>query len=172
MKVRVTLYANNIIDKHLVAVAKDAGKLQNKLHSLGVSILKVWHDTPKAKLEEANEVAVARINALQGASPYHQAAIAKWVGMYTPFVWNKEEKVWVSHSTNNQLMGKDFMAARDNPFWTVSPPPQPKPMDLFAEVEKLIQKATKHREKPVEGDVINPSAVTALREVLAFRQAA
>jgi hypothetical protein len=61
-------------------------------------------------------------------------------------------------------MGKVFIAARDNPFWKVAPAPKVNPLDLTAEIARLIKKAEKRIDDPVDGDVIDMAAMKFLRE--------
>jgi len=151
------------IDGAIVAVAKDAGSLQQKIHNVAVSILKVWHDS-NADVE-AMQKAFERLNALQSASPYHANAFAVWVGVQLPMAkWSDESKAWYAHSDDAKLMGKVFIAARDNPFWKVAPAPKVNPLDLAAEIARLIKKVEKRIETPVEGDVIELASLKFLRE--------
>jgi len=151
------------IDGAIVAVAKDAGSLQQKIHNVAVSILKVWHDS-NADVE-AMQKAFERLNALQSASPYHANAFAIWVGIQLPMAkWSDESKSWYVHSDDAKLMGKVFIAARDNPFWKVAPAPKVNPLDLAAEIARLIKKVEKRIETPVEGDVIELASLKFLRE--------
>jgi len=151
------------IDGAIVAVAKDAGSLQQKIHNVAVSILKVWHDS-NADVE-AMQKAFERLNALQSASPYHANAFAVWVGVQLPMAkWSDESKAWYAHSDDAKLMGKVFIAARDNPFWKVAPAPKVNPLDLSAEIDRLIKKAEKRIDAPVEGDVIALASIKFLRE--------
>ena len=114
------------IDSAIVAVSKDAGSLQQKIHNVGVSILKLWYDSN-------GDVDVMH-------------------------------KAWYAHSDDAKLMGKVFIAARDNPFWKVAPAPKVNPLDLNAEIARLIKKAEKRMDAPVEGDVIDPASLKFLRE--------
>ena len=151
------------IDGAIVAVAKDAGSLQQKIHNVAVSILKVWHDS-NADVE-AMQKAFERLNALQSASPYHANAFAVWVGVQLPMAkWSDESKSWYAHSDDAKLMGKVFIEARDNPFWKVAPAPKVNPLDLSAEIDRLIKKAEKRIDAPVEGDVIALASIKFLRE--------
>jgi len=162
-KIITTTYKCAQIDGAIVAVAKDAGSLQQKIHNVAVSILKVWHDS-NADVE-AMQKAFERLNALQSASPYHANAFAVWVGVQLPMAkWSDESKAWYAHSDDAKLMGKVFIAARDNPFWKVAPAPKVNPLDLSAEIARLIKKVEKRIETPVEGDVIELASLKFLRE--------
>ena len=162
-KIITTTYKCAQIDGAIVAVAKDAGSLQQKIHNVAVSILKVWHDS-NADVE-AMQKAFERLNALQSASPYHANAFAVWVGVQLPMAkWSDESKSWYAHSDDAKLMGKVFIEARDNPFWKVAPAPKVNPLDLSAEIARLIKKVEKRIETPVEGDVIELASLKFLRE--------
>jgi len=162
-KIITTTYKCAQIDGAIVAVAKDAGSLQQKIHNVAVSILKVWHDS-NADVE-AMQKAFERLNALQSASPYHANAFAVWVGVQLPMAkWSDESKSWYAHSDDAKLMGKVFIEARDNPFWKVAPAPKVNPLDLSAEIDRLIKKAEKRIDAPVEGDVIALASLKFLRE--------
>ena len=147
------------IDAQIVRVGKDATSLQQKIHNVAVSILKVWHDDKDALK------AVARINALQDASPYHTRAFSVWVGMMLPLQWADENKVWFG-DVDGVLTGKQFMAARDLPFWKASPPPVAKPFIMADELQKILDKAQKRVDDPKDGDVVNVAAFKHLREAL------
>jgi len=162
-KIITTTYKCAQIDGAIVAVAKDAGSLQQKIHNVAVSILKVWHDS-NADVDVMQK-AFERLNALQSASPYHANAFAIWVGIQLPMAkWSDESKSWYVHSDDAKLMGKVFIAARDNPFWKVAPAPKVNPLDLAAEIARLIKKVEKRIETPVEGDVIELASLKFLRE--------
>ena len=166
-------YKANQIDEAIVSLGKEAKTLQQKIHNLAVSILRVWQEGSAAKsisdedaLVAAN-VAADRLNKLQAASPYHSNAFSKWVGMMTDLIWNDDEKVWKAAANASRMMGKPFMQARDNPFWTVSPPSAPKPFIMYLELERIVNKAVKHSgEKAVDGDAFNTEALNKVREAM------
>jgi len=163
------------IDGAIVAVAKEAGSLQQKIHNVAVSILKVWHDSNRKNGDYVDVMhkSFDRLNALQAASPYHANAFATWVGVQLPMAkWSDESKAWYAHSDDAKLMGKVFIAARDNPFWKVAPAPKVNPLDLTAEIARLIKKAEKRIDAPVEGDAIDMAAMKFLREARDVQSAA
>ena len=151
------------IDAQIVRVGKDATSLQQKIHNVAVSILKVWHD--EKGVDGAALKAVARINALQDASPYHTRAFSVWVGMMLPLQWADENKVWFG-DVDGVLTGKQFMAARDLPFWKASPPPKAQPFIMADELQKILDKAQKRADDPKDGDVVDVAAFKHLREAL------
>ena len=157
------MFKDNEIDAQIVKVNDNAMSLQQKIHNVAVSILKVWHD--EKDVDGAALKAVARINALQDASPYHTRAFSVWVGLMLPLEWSKENKVWYCDK-DTILKGKPFMAARDLPFWKASPPTVAKPFIMADELQKILDKSIKRAEKPKDGDVVNVAAFKHLREAL------
>ena len=166
----IKLIPDSEIEKFIGAVQKDAERLQNKIHRVGVSILKVWHDgydkNDPAKTQAAAQLAAERLTALGNASPYHRNAFFRWVTLLG-LHWADEGKTWFAHAgENNRLMGKKFIEMRDKPFWEVSPPPQAKPFIMMAELQRLIDKAAKHVKDPVEGDEVDVKALNKLRRAM------
>jgi hypothetical protein len=157
------MFKDNEIDAGIVKIAKDAETFQQRIHNYAVSILKVWHD--EKGVEGAALKAVARINALQDASPYHTRAFSVWVGMMLPLEWADENKVWFG-DVNGVLTGKMFIAARDLPFWKASPPPQAQPFIMADELQRILDKAVKRAEKPKDGDVVDVAAFKHLRDAI------
>ena len=151
------------IDSAILDVAKSAGSLQQKIHNIAVSICKVWHDS-KGTIEDS-KIAFNRLTALQNASPYHANAFSQWVALKLPMAtWSKENKTWYATKDNNKLMGKVYIALRDEPFWLVSPAPEAKPIDLGMDLERLIKKIEKRIDNPVDGDVIDVASLKFLRQ--------
>ena len=151
------------IDSAILNIAKSAGSLQQKIHNVAVSICKVWHDS-KGTIEDS-KLAFNRLTALQNASPYHSNAFSQWVALKLPMAtWSKENKTWYATKDNNKLMGKVYIALRDEPFWLVSPAPEAKPIDLGMDLERLIKKIEKRIDNPVDGDVIDVASLKFLRQ--------
>ena len=59
--------------------------LQQKIHNVAVSVIKVWHDANGDADAAPYLSLVKRINALQKASPYHRRAFSVWVGEMLPY---------------------------------------------------------------------------------------
>ena len=162
-KVVTKMFSDDEIDGQITKVNDAAMTLQQKIHNVAVSILKVWHD--EKGVDGAALKAVARINALQDASPYHTRAFSVWVGMMLPLQWADENKVWFG-DVDGVLSGKQFMAARDLPFWKASPPPKAQPFIMADELQKILDKAQKRADDPKDGDVVDVAAFKHLREAL------
>lgn len=133
------------VDTVIGTIIADGMKLQQKIHNIGVCILKHWHDNPKD-----TSVVVEKINALVAGSGYHKAAVAVWVQTMTPIKFSDENKTFYAH-VDDKMMGKAFMSARDKPFWECKPAPQPKAIDLLGDLMKEIEKAQKRMKTPKDG---------------------
>lgn len=164
-KFRVTIYKADTIDAQIVAVAKGFKSLKHKVHSLGVSILKVMHDAKTN--EEATKVGCARLNALMQSCPYHAKAFNSWIAANTNLHWSDETNEWYVNTTeDNRIMGKAFIQARDVPFWELSPPADPKPFIMSDAIAAVIKRAETRIKTPVDGDVVDVKALKHLREAL------
>jgi hypothetical protein len=174
-KIVTKYFKDNEIDKNITMVGKDAISLQQKIHNLAISTLLIWHnagddikikDSKKITIAKvsAMKIAVERINSLTNQSPYHAQAFTNWVSMFLPFDWSDENSGWFCHKDNAVLKGKQFIAARDNPFWTVSPPSKPKPVCTVDDIAKVIEKNQKRRKVSDDKRHIEDNLLTQLQE--------
>ena len=169
------LFTDAQLDAAIIRLARDVGRLQDRIHLIGVSIAKVWHDegfkvrkNPEAALEVALKAA-QRFTDLMNASPYHGKAFANWVALAPQMQWSDEGSKFYAHKDNAVLSGKDFTYMRDNPFWEVSPPPAPKPLTndaIVGMLNAILDKQKKHAKKPVEGDDFTTSGNDLIREAI------
>ena len=154
------------IVKSVSTIENTAGRLQDRIHRTAVSILKLMHDGKMDALR-ASEL----MTSVQGASPYHQSAFAKWVQAVTPFTWSTEDaknKRWIGHK-DAKITGKEFMYARDTPFFKMAPAPEPKPYDLLEVLGREVAKAEKRAtdsDKGTEKDNIPMPVLRALKDLL------
>lgn len=163
---KVTAYEKDTIDKHILDVASKATSLKVKIHSLAISILSVVARGKKGDVDNIKWMC-EKLNALQQASPYHAKAFSKWVEEFTNLHWSKENKEWYVHvKEDNHIGGVILKKAKAVPFWELSPPPAPQPMVLSELLEKLIKRAEKRHDEPVDGDDIPLEAMKHLREAL------
>lgn len=151
------------IDSHIEAVQKDGEKLQSKIHALAISILSHWANNPEDGL-----LCAEKMTLLQEASPYHRKSFADWVGLKTGMQWSDESKRWFVHK--DQKIKKDKLdAAKDEPFWKVSPPPKAKPLTnevILKQLQGLLDKQKKHEKNPVDGDDFSYSANEHIRAAI------
>ena len=187
MSKKVTFtYTGNKIEEAIEKVAKTAKTLQQQIHNIAVSTLLEWMDSSASKARGkvkvatdeqamiAAELAACRLNKLQNASPYHANAFSKWVGHFTNLQWNDGEKKWEAHASASRLKAKTFTEARNKPFWEVSPPKKPKPFIMIADLQRILEKAAKHRQegKAVEGDLFSAEACAKVTEAVELLKAA
>lgn len=162
---KVTTYLDDAIDGQIVSVGKAATTLKVKIHSLAVSTMMVWGKNKNDA--KALQVAVARLNALQMASPYHSKAFSKWVAMFTNLHWSDETKVWYANVKEDNNVNKDvFKEARATPFWDVSPPPAVVPMFMHDEIMKFVARMEKRMDNPKAGDEMSKAAMKFLRSAV------
>ena len=161
MKVYVYKWAD--LDTHILDVSKKAGTLQSKIHSIAVSILSHWANNPK----DGKDAAV-KMTALQVASPYHQKAFADWVSLKTGMHWAKDTETW--YVQKGQKFRKDALdAAKEEPFWKVSPPTAPSPFTdemVVKMLQGILDKQARHGKKPVEGDAFSTKGNEAIRAAM------
>lgn len=165
--VKFHLYQPDAIEAATVKLEKDATSVRNRLHNIATSALYHWFAGNMTA-----EQTCAALNALSTASPYHSRSFNTWLKQMTPLNWSDEKSVWYVHA-DQKLKEQAWLKARDNPFWTVSPPPNAKPLDIFAAVDQLIARVERHQKDGghVEGDVIDMEAVRQLREIRKLKKA-
>lgn len=147
--VRVTSYKYENVDKLITTIERDGESIKTKIHSVAICLLSHWANNPTAGMEVAE-----KMTSLQNASPYHSKSFADWVGLMGNMQWADETKRW--YVQEGQKFKKDRLdAAKEQPFWKVSPPAKPKPFTdemVVAMLENILKKKERHAEKPVEGD--------------------
>ena len=165
-KLKVHTYKPEQIDAQIDLVARDAKRLKDKIHALGVACLKVLHDS-KGDTEVAKQTA-ERLTKLQNASPYHANAFAHWIAEFTPFHFSEENSSWYVHvKEDNRIMGKVFIKARETPFWELKPASKPSPYNMWEDLQRVVARIEKKSETPgTDEDVVDVSVLKGLRELL------
>ena len=163
-------YTDAQIDGMISLIERGNKKLQDSVHEVAVSILKIWHDNTARKgcndIFDHASTAADRLTRLGNAVPYHRNAFFRWVGL-TGLHWSDSKAAFFAHKAEeNRMMGKLFRELRDKPFWEISPAPKASPFDMYADLAKLIEKARKRASKPQDGDVIDNALIAKLAEVL------
>lgn len=164
-------YTEDQIDAQITIVARDAGRLQDKIHALGFATLRAYRDAKDQ--QAASTIAATRLSNLQAASPYHSDAFSKWVAKFMAgrMIWNDETKVWVAHETDFAFTGKEAKAilkdAKALPFYELKPASQPKPYD---DIETFIKFADALEAKVKKADkddniTVHPAFVNKVREL-------
>ena len=157
---KVHQYNFNDVDKHIEDVRKKGETLKQKIHALGVAILLHWYKNPQDAL-----VVAEKMNALQGASPYHANAFSQWVAL-TGMEWSKETERWFLHK-DQKISLDTFKECRDKPFWEVSPPHKVNPYIMADRLQAILDAARKRQKNPKDGDKISPKAMRLLVDAIA-----
>ena len=162
--VRLVDYSKNL-DAAILQVEKDGVKLKHKIHNVALSIITAW-----AKKQITGQEPADYFNKLANAAGYHGKALANWISVKLPLAFSDENDKWYVPA-DAKVNGDTFKAARDEPFWEVSPPPKPVPFDAQALLFALLDKNQKKAADPSklkEGDkLLEPAQVRAIREMLA-----
>ena len=160
---KITSYAFDKIDTHIEAVAKDGEKLKNKIHALAISILSHWANNPEDGL-----LCAEKMTLLQEASPYHRKSFADWVAFKTGMQWSEESGRWYVHA-DQKIKKAKLDAAKEEPFWEVSPPAKANPLTneaILKMLQGVLDKQKKHEKNPVEGDEFSYSANEHIRAAI------
>ena len=178
--VRLVDYSKNL-DAAILQVEKDGIKLKNKIHNVALSIITAWGKGMIKDKEPADY-----FNKLANAAGYHGKALANWLEVFTtsglskdnvklPMAFSKETDKWYV-LPEGKVNGTQFTVARDNPFFEVSPPVDPKPSNFAGLLYGLLNRNAKAsaedvvKKKAVKGvkDTLIPADVARkIREVLA-----
>jgi hypothetical protein len=149
----------------ILQVEKDGIKLKHKIHNVALSIITAWGKGQIKDQEPADY-----FNKLANAAGYHGKALANWISVKLPLKFSDENDKWYVPA-DAKVNGDTFKAARDEPFWEVSPPPKPVPFDAQALLFALLDKNQKKASDPSklkEGDkLLEPAIVRSIREMLA-----
>ena len=151
------------LPKAILAVQKDGEKLRHKIHNVALSIITAW-----GKKAISKDEAAVYFTALGKASGYHGKALANWIALKTPLQFSDESKAW-SAPIGASVNGDTFKAARDEPFWEVSPPPEAKPFDALALLEAILSKQANKMKKGIssEDKYLPAEAIVLVREAIA-----
>lgn len=152
------------IDKGIVSVASRSSKVRDDIHKLCVSLLARWIETGDVT------VVAAKASALVGqADGYYGQSLVNWFTVYAGFAWDGKEKAFTYSKDKTKITMEEAMAAKDEPFWQLTPPKDPKAFDLPGKLQTLITQAKKKREKGlVEGfDEVPADLLRALELVMA-----
>jgi hypothetical protein len=162
--VRLVDYSKNL-DAAILSVEKDGQKLKHKIHNVALSIITAW-----GKGQLTDQAPADYFNKLANAAGYHGKALANWISVKLPLKFSDENDKWYVPA-DAKVNGDTFKAARDEPFWEVSPPPKPVPFDAMAMLQALLDRNQKKAADPTkikpEDKLLEPAMVRAIREVLA-----
>lgn len=150
------------IEKAIPMLAKRGAGFRKDIQSLMLSIARQWKAS--GNVAHAAKLMTRIVNEVEGY--YGQAIVDYGQGLYG-FKWEKKAFSYTV-TTLDDAMVKKIAAV---PFWTFSPPREPKGFDFMAEFQKLLDKNQKKLADPsklTDKDHVLPlDKVRAIREVLA-----
>ena len=147
--------------KGVASIRKMGETLKLTIHKAGVSVLSLWVN----KAIDQNKAAEL-LTLVQGAAGYHAVAFAEWVAAKTDMHWADKTETWYAHKDTVITPGQ-FLSAKAEAFWEISPPKKPNPLNLAKELMKVLAKAQKHQEKPTDGDEVPAELIKRLAGVMA-----
>lgn len=151
-------------DADIEAGTKSIGNRSQTLrtitHQVMVSIIYRWADSGDAS------AAAGRASALlANVDSYTSQAIINWFKAYGNLDYNKDEELFSYNETTTS--SEVFQAAKEEPYWKLTPPAKPKPaFDLNARLMQLVKSAKSKREKGLkEGDSVPTATLEALEAI-------
>lgn len=147
--------------KGIASIRKMGETLKLTIHKAGVSVLSLWVN---GKIDQNK--AAELLTLTQSAAGYHAHAFAEWIAAKTDMHWADKTETWYAHKDTVITPGQ-FLSAKAEAFWEISPPKKPNPLSLAKELMKVLIKAQKHQEKPSEGDDVPADLVKRLAGVMA-----
>ena len=146
--------------KGIESIRKMGETLKLTIHKAGVSVLSLW---VRGVIDQNK--AAELLTMTQGVAGYHATAFAEWIAAKTDMHWADATETWYAHKDTIITQGQ-FLSAKAEPFYELSPPKKPHPLNLAAELLKVMTKAKKHQEKPTEGDDVPAELIRRLAGVM------
>lgn len=147
------------IEEGSKVLGKKSTAIKLDVHKLCVSTLNKWQLTG-----DASHAVSTAAKIMANVDAHYAVGISKWFQVYGGFIQNDDGETFTY--TKTTITKEDVLKSKAQTFEQVSPPAKPKPLNLVAEIQKLITKAGKHMEKPVDGDEVDQETYKALRNVL------
>jgi len=148
------------IDKGIKSVGTRGTKLRNDTHSICVSLLSRWIKTGDVSVPCSKATVL-----VDTADGYHSQALVNWFTVHAGFKWDTDAKAFTYSTTTMDL--DRAKAAKDEPYWTLTPPKEVKAFDLPSKVMALIKQAEKKRGKGLtDEDTISEEMITQLKAVV------
>jgi hypothetical protein len=154
------------VEKGAVLTGKRSATIKQDIHKMNVSILQAWFTS--GDVSHAARTAGILLANVDG---YYGQAIVNWFKMFAGFDYDPKNKEQPFSYTATKITVDEVKAAKLKTFEQVTPPPQPKAFKFIEELQKVLSKAAKHLEKPVEGDAVDPEAYRKAQALLAQLQA-
>lgn len=147
------------IESGIASVGKRSKSLREDIHKLSVSILKAW-----ATSGDAGAASKRASSLLEAADKYKAQAIVNWFAVYASFEYDNGEGSFSYTATTTTV--ENVQAAKEEPYWQLSPPKPAQPFNLMTKLNTLVDSAKKRRVKGMkEGDDIPQDILDALSAI-------
>lgn len=128
------------IERGSASVKNRAASLRTHVHCLAVSILTAW-----ASSGAANVAAQRASVLLDSVDASHKQKIVNWFAVFANFTYDVESKSFRYTDTTINVEG--VQKAKEKTAFDLTKDPDAKPMDLIADLKKLLDRAKKARAK-------------------------
>lgn len=161
-------YSVNELDNAIVAIKRDGERLQDKIHNVLLSILKVW-----GKGECDGRKAAQWFDDVAEGSLVHKKKVIAWIIQFTPAKYATDTKRFFCQPNDKgeypKPNGDNFKLGRENPFFKFKADKPAEPVDLLESLEKLLERNDKRAksDKKMPDDVLlSPEVANQLRALL------
>lgn len=162
------VYSVAELPKVIASIKADGERLQDKIHNVLLSILKVW-----GKGECDGKQAATWFDDVANGSLAHKKKVVQWIVTFTPVKFAEDTKRFFCQPLGDGTLpkpnGDNFKKGRDNPFYKFKAEKPAEPVDLLAAIEKVLErndKRAKSDKKMVEDVLLSPELTNKLRELL------
>lgn len=162
------VYSVNELPKAIASIKVDGERLQDKIHNVLLSILKVW-----GKGECDGKQAAEWFDMVADGSLVHKKKVIQWVATFAPVKFATDTKRFFCQPREDGSFpkpnGDNFKSGRDNPFYKFKTEKPAEPVNLLEALEKVLErndKRAKSDKKMVDDILLSPQMVNQLRALL------
>lgn len=152
--------SDELIAKEIKAIKVAGKKLQERIHTVAVSIMARWAETGDRRPMLTN------INALVSAMPEmgRANALKAWAQLHLQLGYEGKELVW-PEGQKFTPEAEHIQAASDEPFWALQPEPEYKPVDFTKLLQRLVKAAETDLQKMGEQSSVDTDTLAKLKEL-------
>lgn len=162
------VYSVNDLPKAIASIKVDGERLQDKIHNVLLSIVKVW-----GRGECDGKQAAQWFDDVAEGSLVHKKKVIAWIVQFTPVKYATDTKRFFckpdSEGDYPKPNGDNFKAGRENPFYKFKADKPAEPVDLLGALEKVLErndKRAKSDKKMADDILLTPEIANQLRAIL------
>ena len=162
------VYSVNDLPKAIASIKVDGERLQDKIHNVLLSIVKVW-----GKGECDGKQAALWFDAVADGSLVHKKKVIQWIVTFTPAKFADDTKRFFCQPLEDGSLpkpnGDHFKRGRDNPFYKFKAEKPAEPVNLIEALSKVLErndKRAKSDKKMVDDVLLSPEVANQLRAIL------